>query len=349
MSKFKVRCTKSRDNRFIKGKIYDVQDNGRLFDEYGRGGCFNTTESFKAWYKDCHWTDYSFELVSADRHELHITSDGTTTNAVYKLNGKVEKTAKAVCCPSDTFNFNTGAELAINRVLYGTDYNPREVAFKEPMQNQPKEAVTLYCVKDFFNWNKVHWLKKGESYTIDENGTITGENGAKFSGYGGYSSFDNFKELNPDMGACLIRAEKRPALVGEWVLIVEPYDWQIRDYGAIKNGIYQVKEVMGGCIANVFINAGRSDFAANSEYNYLVLPDYTPEKVEPTYYSGKVVCVDNGGKSYTAGKVYEIKDGFLFSDWGIKNPVSSGAVKSVEDLNSRSDCKFIEYRGEQSC
>ncbi len=39
----------------------------------------------------------------------HITcNDGKTTNAVYKVNGKIEKREKAVCSPSDTFDFATG-------------------------------------------------------------------------------------------------------------------------------------------------------------------------------------------------------------------------------------------------
>ena len=91
-----------------------------------------------------------FELAkseAAETYELHITcNDGKTTNAVYKVNGKIEKRTEAVCAPSDTFNFNTGAELAINRVLYGTDYNPKDVAFKPTQPIAPQEDKAKYAV-----------------------------------------------------------------------------------------------------------------------------------------------------------------------------------------------------------
>lgn len=44
-----------------------------------------------------------------------------------------------------------------------------------------------------------------------------------------------------------------------------------------------------------------------------------PEK--PKYYNGKMVCVDNGGYSWwTAGKIYEYKDGIVTADDGDKYP-----------------------------
>jgi len=63
----------------------------------------------------------------ARRATITITTDGRTTTARLKGGKQTVKEAKAVCNSSDTFNLNTGASLALNRLLYGTDYNPDEV------------------------------------------------------------------------------------------------------------------------------------------------------------------------------------------------------------------------------
>lgn len=58
-----------------------------------------------------------FKRIKADRYEFHITSDGDTTHAVYKVNGKIESRGEAKRNPSDTYDFKTGAELAMKRAL----------------------------------------------------------------------------------------------------------------------------------------------------------------------------------------------------------------------------------------
>ena len=192
MSKFKVgeRYIVGKDIVLEGGDIIEITKAGNIFVEY------KTVTGKYAFAQKMFCNDSAFAntlTLVIDRHELHITSDGTTTNAVYKLNGKVEKRAKAVCCPSDTFDFNVGAELAMKRVL------------------------------------------------------------------------------------------------------------------------------------------GIED---------------KPEKVEPTYYSGKVVCVDNGGARYfEVGKVYQFVGGRIFGAHGFY----SSQYETLEKANSRNGvgAKFIEYRGEQ--
>jgi hypothetical protein len=48
---------------------------------------------------------------------IHITTDGKTTHAILKEGGKVSKRAKAVCSPRDKFDFNTGARIALDRLV----------------------------------------------------------------------------------------------------------------------------------------------------------------------------------------------------------------------------------------
>lgn len=53
-----------------------------------------------------------------DKYELHIISDGKTTNAVYKKNGKVVARSQARKHPDDEFNFETGAFMAADRIFH---------------------------------------------------------------------------------------------------------------------------------------------------------------------------------------------------------------------------------------
>lgn len=52
------------------------------------------------------------------KYELHIISDGKTTNAVYKKNGKVIARSQARKHPDDEFNFETGAFMAADRIFH---------------------------------------------------------------------------------------------------------------------------------------------------------------------------------------------------------------------------------------
>jgi hypothetical protein len=49
--------------------------------------------------------------------KIVITTDGKITTAKMYENGKVVKTAEAKCCPEDTFDFNVGAKLAVDRLI----------------------------------------------------------------------------------------------------------------------------------------------------------------------------------------------------------------------------------------
>lgn len=66
-------------------------------------------------------TDQFFELIS--NKEIHITLDDTTTIAILKKNGKVVKRSEAKLHPDDTFNFETGVNIAMNRLFGREDKN----------------------------------------------------------------------------------------------------------------------------------------------------------------------------------------------------------------------------------
>ena len=66
-----------------------------------------------------------------------ILQDGTTTRAIEYEGRRKVKEAMAKLHPSDEYRWETGRDLALNRLIYGTDYHPSEVAL-------PEEEKTLY-------------------------------------------------------------------------------------------------------------------------------------------------------------------------------------------------------------
>ena len=87
--------------------------------------------------------------------KIVITTDFTTTTATHYDGNQKVKTATAKCAPDDKFNFTTGAQLAFNRLVYGTDYNPAEVALKQKEEKpQPTDylndgAIILEALREY--------------------------------------------------------------------------------------------------------------------------------------------------------------------------------------------------------
>lgn len=60
------------------------------------------------------------------------------------------------------------------------------------------------------------------------------------------------------------------------------------------------------------------------------------------YYNGKIICYEENGSSFfTKGKVYEVKDGAIFADLGVK----IRAYKTLDEINVFLMSDFIEYKG----
>ena len=73
--------------------------------------------------------------------EIHITTDGKTTYAVLKQNGKVLSRSEAKCHPDDKFDFETGAKIAFDRLEIKKEVKQSENPFK------PGDIVE--CIFDF--------------------------------------------------------------------------------------------------------------------------------------------------------------------------------------------------------
>lgn len=145
--------------------------------------------------------------------KIVITTDGKITLARLFDGKTMVKRAEAKCAPSDTFNFNTGANLAFNRLVYGTDYNPQDVVVKAkpaPTESKP-EPMKLYGAKSLSCL-----VTKGKLYEF-VNGDIALDDGLRADG--AYSDYPHFVKDNPRISACLVPLIRRPAKVGEWVYV----------------------------------------------------------------------------------------------------------------------------------
>jgi hypothetical protein len=66
-------------------------------------------------HKELLWCDEELELVPQDK--ILITTDGKITTATKYCEDGKKITATARCAPEDTFNFNVGAKLAMERLM----------------------------------------------------------------------------------------------------------------------------------------------------------------------------------------------------------------------------------------
>lgn len=73
--------------------------------------------------------------------EIHITTDGKITYAVFKQDGKVLSRSEAKCHPDDKFDFETGAKIALDRLEIKKEVKQPENPFK------PGDIVE--CIYDF--------------------------------------------------------------------------------------------------------------------------------------------------------------------------------------------------------
>ena len=190
---------------------------------------------------------------------------------------------------------------------------------------QKKETVKLYCVKDYCNF-----LTKGKIYEFD-GFKVNYDNiePAKFK------SFDDWKRNDPSFSSCLCEAVKRPAKVGEYILITS---WISGNY---KNGDIGKVEKLSCFDGDVIAFNGA--YVDCSEY--LVLSNYTPEEPKEEYYNGKVVCVSHDATKpfeLTDGKVYAVINGAMKLDDGYTTKCN----RSLYILGVALYAKFIEFKGE---
>lgn len=84
------------------------------------------------------WCWQASDIAEILNKNIYITQDGATTHAILKQNGDVISRASARCNPDDTYDFKTGAMLAVKRLLGIVDDVEHTVEVPEPAQKEPK-------------------------------------------------------------------------------------------------------------------------------------------------------------------------------------------------------------------
>ena len=91
-----------------------------------------------------------------------ITTDGKTTTATLREGKSIIKAVTATCHPDDDFSLSTGATLALNRLMYGTDYNPAEVAFEdEKPRYYNGKVICVVAIGDYHTAGKIYTVVDG--------------------------------------------------------------------------------------------------------------------------------------------------------------------------------------------
>lgn len=95
----------------------------------------------------CAWIGTLAKLVEPRREFIVIRRSGAETIAELRHDREVIKSAKATCAPSDTFDIDTGAKLAFDRLMNGT-YSKQAYHFTNPPKPAP-EPPKFYTGKVF--------------------------------------------------------------------------------------------------------------------------------------------------------------------------------------------------------
>lgn len=137
-----------------------------------------------------------------------------------------------------------------------------------------------------------------------------------------------------------VREVSRYAEVGEYIKIVNP----VGAMGEYKKGdIFRVKKAFPPTKDTIqYVKCYEHNHVIIRYEEYVVLENYQPEEKPQQYYNGKVVCIHVSSVSeglLTKGKIYEIVDGELPFDNGVK---SSLKWRTIEDMNENLESKFIE-------
>jgi hypothetical protein len=210
-------------------------------------------------------SERGIKLIEKHAPTIVIYPKGTDTIAILKDGNKVVKSAKAMCNPTDTYDFNIGAKLAFERLMG-----------EEVKQPKADGNFTVRCVKDHMPGD---YLTAGKIYSFID-GRITYDSGLRGCEY---SSFKQYKRENTNLGACLIlisdevKEVKRTARAGEYIKVVDA-----RDVPCTNNK----PEYKNGDILKVISASHQARYANGSASNsfervlnteeYVVLENYKP-------------------------------------------------------------------------
>lgn len=197
MQKFKVGDKVRVRDDLIAGRMYGTLT---CFNDLKRYSGVKTTVigvTMHGSYKldGCGAYSYSGEMLEPVKEKntrfILVTNDGTDTVAVERVDGKVVKKAKARLHPNDEYKWEIGRDLALNRLLYGTDYHPAEVKIEKKDEFYNGRVI---CV-DIHNPANNGLYTVGKTYQFAD-GRMICDDGSVIPPYGRCESFREWKKAS---------------------------------------------------------------------------------------------------------------------------------------------------------
>ena len=163
-------CIAGLANKFNVGERYMVNYDG--IPETGNIIEITSVKGHRAYYKtikgkygDCfdrfdETSDFANHLVPVtgqndNTKKIVITTDGKTTTAKMYDGKSCIKVSEARCCPSDTFDFQTGAEIAFNRLFekshFWEEFKAGKLCVKVDEENMPEFLKS--CESNGITWH----------------------------------------------------------------------------------------------------------------------------------------------------------------------------------------------------
>lgn len=259
-----------------------------------------------AYYSDCNWE------ICEPSDKILIMRDKKDPMRVIARDLGTNKTAEARCNPQDTFKFETGARLALDRLL-GTEATEK----KEPPAKFKVGDVVIANDKaeDAYAITVPGWI--GYVVSVGSNGRIIVE---EKKGSERYDVTERFFDLY------------RPVFKkGDRVRMRDPGHFNC--HGWATDQVMTVKEYHPA-----------SDSYMMEENFYAFAP---PWLVKVPGWNGRFTPVDTNDFSrwWTNGKIYEVKDGVLRDDDGeIRYYTDDKPVVDSADLQRRVPFKILEIK-----
>ena len=164
-------CIAGLANKFNVGERYKVDydgipEAGNIIEITGIG------KGHMVYYKtikgkhDCYYdrfgetSDFADHLIPVTEQndntkKIVITTDGKTTTAKMYDGKSCIKVSEARCCPSDTFDFKTGAEIALNRLFeksyFWEEFKAGKLCVKVDEENMPEFLKS--CENNGITWH----------------------------------------------------------------------------------------------------------------------------------------------------------------------------------------------------
>ena len=268
------------------------------------------------------WDERGLELVKEETIVVYRKDQ-----KVIALDKSTGKKAIARCNPADTFDFETGAKLALNR-LFGTGVLPEQVGpFKVgDIVKGNKDSNMMYACTNEHMIGKVidiyHDYIRVKILDQSDNPYYVGK---EFDVNPKYFERVEFKEVH------------RTAKAGEFVKIVAAENVPLNDDAtlAYKNG--DIIKIINN--DDVF---KRARFREGTDKNgasyilldreYIVLEGIKQEEPKPQLYNGKIIFT-KGDACFKTGHIYEVKNGL------IESPINVGSIfpkseplKDIDDV-----------------